>query len=458
MAWAVHTDLQCIFYDAGRPFWPCETPNFILGSLSAPAVALAQTLANAWRAAPSYFAYVIELPLILLWWWFLGTRVDFGLLGAGAYRHRRTWVGALAATIVALLGLLAEWVWEESLCHRSCPYLEETGYLGFIRVLKSLQASLWLIALISTLGVVTFRIARGKTGHVGQTLASPRTKRLAVLGFTIYCICSAGLLWYVKSAERRRQAEYDLRSLIIKGRVVDDRGLPVEAIEVSLVPLLDDSDAQSQQAVQDFADENGEYILRPEVAGRYFLSVLWNSPPSTRHPFLTRYYPDAYDQSHAEILDLTTARHLSLAPIKLNRLGLVKVPVSVSWSDGKPEPDAYLFFTNTLFPRHGAIGLETLHPDEDGTVSLPVGFDYRGNAQVDCDGGKTIDNEYTPQLIFSTKSTDVAVGPQHFVLPGKPCQIWHSKEGAILLFGEPLEPPWRQLHPFREGNRKTGSD
>ena len=103
------------------------------------------------------------------------------------------------------------------------------------------------------------------------------------------------------------------------------------------------------------------------------------------------------------------------------------MPVSVSWSNGKPEPDAYLFFTNTLFPKHGAIGDETLHPDEDGTVSLPVGFDYRGNAQVDCDGGKTIDNEYTPELIFSTKCTDIPVGPQRFALPGKSCQTWHSK-------------------------------
>jgi hypothetical protein len=117
---------------------------------------------------------------------------------------------------------------------------------------------------------------------------------------------------------------------------------------LSLVPLLDDIDVQSQQAVQDFTDGNGEYILRSEAAGRYVLSVLWNAPPSTKHPFLTRFYPDAPDQSHAEILELAAARHLSLVPIKLVRVGLVKVPVSVSWSNGKPEPDAYLFFTNTL--------------------------------------------------------------------------------------------------------------
>jgi hypothetical protein len=427
MAWGVHADQQCIFYDAGRPFWPCEAPNFILGSLNAPAVALAQPLANVWRAAPSYFVHVIELPLVLLWWWFLGTRLDFGLLGIGAYRHRRAWIGVLAAALVAFLALLGDWIWQDILFQRAYPYLKETRYLALLRLLKEAPVCLWLVASTSALSVATFRIARGTTGHAGQKLASPRVKRLALLGLAVYCVSSAGLFWHVRSVERRRQAEYDLRSLIVMGRVVDDRGLPVEAIEVSLVPLLDDSDAHSQQAVQEFTDENGEYILRPEATGRYFLSVSWNAPPSTKRPFLTRYYPDASDRSHAEILELTAARHLSLAPIRLNRLELVKVPVSVSWSNDKPEPDAYMFFTNTLYLNYGSIGNEALYPDEDGTVSLPVGFEYRASAQVNCDGGKTIDNEYTPKLTFSTKSTDIPVGPQHFVLPGNPCQIWHSK-------------------------------
>jgi hypothetical protein len=77
-----------------------------------------------------------------------------------------------------------------------------------------------------------------------------------------------------------------------------------------------------------------------------------------------------------------------------------------------------MFFTNTLFPNHGAIGDEALHPDEDGTVSLPVGFDYRAAAQVDCDGGETIVNEYTPKLTFSTKRTDPRLGRNILFFPG----------------------------------------
>jgi hypothetical protein len=122
----------------------------------------------------------------------------------------------------------------------------------------------------------------------------------------------AGACLYVRELERRKQAEYDLRSVIIKGKVVDDRGLPVSAVEVDLVPLLEDIDAQSRQTVKEWTDKNGDYTLRSERTGRFFLAVLWNAPPSTKLPFLTRYYPDAPDQRHAETLEITAARHVSL--------------------------------------------------------------------------------------------------------------------------------------------------
>ena len=120
-------------------------------------------------------------------------------------------------------------------------------------------------------------------------------------------------------------------------------------MEVDLVPLLEDIDAQSRQTVKEWTNKNGDYTLRSESTGRFFLAVLWNAPPSTKLPFLTRYYPDAPDQRHAETLEITAARHLSLNSIRLRRLQLVKVPVSVSWSNGKPEPAAN-FSSRTRLP------------------------------------------------------------------------------------------------------------
>ena len=419
-----------MFYDAGRPFWPCEAPDFALKLLSAPAIVVALRLANTWRTAPSHFAYIAELPLILLWWWFVGTRLDFGILGVGRYRRRRVWLSFFIASFALLLTVFAWSQWEDVQFYRTYPYVEGNPYFASIKNMSLLPLRLWLLVLIFAFGLAALRIVGGRTGRTDRKLASLRTIRLFGLGLALYCACAAGVVWHSKLEEQRRQAEYDLHRIIVQGRVLDDRGLPVFAIKVDLVPVLKNGEIPGgtipyDETASDFTNDNGEYLLSPGQAGRYVLSVQWNAPPSTSHPFLTQYYPDSADLKHAETLEITPARHLTLNPIQLQRLGLVRVPVSVSWSDGKPEPDAYLLFTNIRYPQFGAIGSEALHPGDDGTVSLPIGFDYGATAQVDCDDGPKINGAYTPRLTFSLKSA--IAQPLHFVLPGKPCRVWHPQ-------------------------------
>lgn len=427
MIWGSRVDRQCIGYDAGRPFWPCETPNFVLGSLNVPPVAVAQLLSRTWSTAPIHFNYAVEFPLILWWWWFVGTRLDFGLLGVSQYKRRGAWITLTSGAIVVLLGLIGWSLWEEVVFHRTFASAADPGFLRVLGDLRSLPVYLWTVAIVTALGVASFRIFRGQSGQTDKRIASPVTMRYATAGFAAYCLCVAATCWHLKNVEEREQAEYDRQSIIVKGKVIDERGQPISAVEVDLVPELKDSDAQSNQTIKDWTDKNGEYTLRPEAAGRFFLSVLWEAPPSTKHPFMTRYYPDATDQTHAQIFDITPARHLDLGPMRLQTLHLSKVQATVSWSNGKPEPDAYLFFKNKLFPQHGSIGDETLHIGDDGTVSLPAGFDYSANAQVDCDGGQVIANAYTPELNVSTKPGTAPSGPLHFVLPGDPCKVWHGR-------------------------------
>ncbi len=235
------------------------------------------------------------------------------------------------------------------------------------------------------------------------------------------------MLCYSKVLEQREQAAYDLHRIIIQGRVVDERGLPVYAIEVELVPLLANGTVLSQEAAYDFTNRNGEYKLSPDQAGRFLLAVQWNAPPSPSQPFLTRYYPGSTDPNQAETLEVSPARHLSMSAIQLQRVELAKVPVAVSWSNGQPEPEAYLLFVNTLYPQAGVIGSEAIHPDADGMVSIPVGFEYLASAQVDCDDREHIQSAFTPELNFSLKSAKAPNAPLHFVLPGTPCRVWHPK-------------------------------
>lgn len=432
MAWGLYVERRCVFYDAGRPFWPCEAPDFALRLLSAPPIVVALLLANTWRTAPSYFAYITELPLILLWWWFVGTRLDFGILGVGRYRLRRVWLSFFIASFALLLSVFAWLQWEDVQFYRTYPYVAGNPYLASIKNMKLLPSRLWLLVLILAFGLAAQRVARGRSGQTDRKLASPRTIRLFGLGLVLYCACAAGAVWHSKLEEQRRQAEYDLHRIIIQGRVLDDRGSSVYAIKVDLVPILKNGEIPHgtipyDETASDFTNKNGEYLLSPGQAGRYVLSVQWDAPPSTSHPFLTRYYPNSGDLKHAETLEITPAQHLTLNLIQLQRLELVRVPVSVSWSDGKPEPDAYLLFTNIQYPQFGAIGNEALHPSDDGTVSLPIGFDYGATAQVDCDDGPKIKSAYTPRLTFSLKPAAAETKPLHFVLPGNRCRVWHPQ-------------------------------
>jgi len=427
MVRGIYVERQCARYDAGVPFWPCEAPDFALKLLSAPPIVIAQPLANSWRTAPSYFAYIVELPLILLWWWFVGTRLDYGILGVGRYRLRRVWLSFFIAAFALLLAFFGWSQWEDVQFYRTYPYLDGNPYLASIKNLRLLPSRVWLLVLILAISLAALRVARGRTGQTDRKLASSSAIRLSGLGLALYCVCATGAVWHSKLEFQRRVAEYDLHHIKIQGRVLDDRGLPVYTIEVDLVPVLENGEAPHWVADPDFTNENGEYMISPWKAGRYLLSVQWNAPPSGRHPFLARYYTDSADPEHAETLEITPEQHLTLNPMRLQRLGLGKVPVSVAWSDGKPEPDAYLLFMNTQYPNSGAIGSEALHPDADGTVSLPVGFEYSATAQVDCDAVAKIESAYTPRVTFSLKSAGGETQPLHCVLPGSPCRVWHPQ-------------------------------
>jgi hypothetical protein len=427
MAWGIYAQARCWTYDSGRPFWKCEAPDFFIELLSAPPVLLSRPLTNAIDNFPSYFPYLVELPLIFLWWWFLGTRLDFGLLGVGSYKYRRSWISPYSTLIVLLVALLSWSLGEDIQFFEKYSYLSVNPYLGAIADLRWLPLRLWLLILIVGLGLAALRLARGQTGRLDKKLVGARTLRLFALILGLYISGATVAVWHSKLLEQQRQAEYDLHRIVIKGRVLDGRGAPVYAIEVNLVPVLENGDVPEKDSAHDFTNENGEYTLAPEEAGRFMLGVQWNAPPSPMLPFLTRYYPDTVDPKQAEILQIPPARHMTMKPMRLPRISLVKVPVSVSWAGGKPEPEAFLLPINTQYPHSGVVGLEALHPENDGTISLPVGFDYEITAQVDCDGGAKIGNAFTPPVALSLKTVPATIAPMHFLLPGEPCRIWHPK-------------------------------
>jgi len=376
---------------------------------------------------PFHLNYFIDLPLIVLWWWFAGTRIDCGLLGTAAYRRRRTWIAVTAGATIVLVATLAWSISEEITFYRTFPSAVGYGFLRFFGDVRSLPLYLWLIVLISAFGTAAFRLIRKRAQAAPVTLISRRGKRVSAFILSIYIACVCGYFAHEKTLERQRQAEYDLHSIIVRGKVIDDRGVPIKAIEVHLVPMFKTGDIQSYETVHDWTNDKGEYTLRPEEVGNYFLAVLWNAAPDHKHPFLTRYYPDEATQEGAATLTLTAEKHLDLALMKLHELPLVRVPVSVSWSNGKLEPDATVYFTNKLYLKQGPIGQEARQPDDDGKMSLPANFDYTAGANVECEGGQSKHQAYTREVEFTTKPAGLPTEPIRLVLLGDPCTVWHPK-------------------------------
>ena len=432
VSWGFRADYACRFDECWRPFWRCDAPDFFLSAINVPAVICSRLLVYSWVSSlvndfSFRLVYFIELPAIILWWWFVGTRIDFGLLGTVAYRRRRTWIVITTGATIVLVATLAWSISEEITFHRTFASAGEYGFLRFFGDVHSLPLYVWLIVLICAFGTAAFRLIRKRPQLPSVMLISRRGKRVSAFVLSIYIACVCGYFMHEKTLERQRQAEYDLHSIIVKGKVLNDRGVPIKGIEVDLVPMFKTGDIQSYEAAHNWTDDKGEYILRPEEAGTYFLAVLWNAAPDYKHPFLTRYYPDGTTQESAATLTLPTETHLDLAPMKLRELPVVRVPVLVVWSNGKLEPDATVSFTNKLYPKQGAIGYESRQPDDDGTMSLPANFDYAASAGVECDGTQSIHRAYSQPVDFSTKPGGLPTEPLRLVLLGEPCTVWHPK-------------------------------
>jgi hypothetical protein len=420
IGWAVYEDATCRFYDAGRPFWPCETPHALLNCLSAPGIAVFMLIFHRWYGYGLVW-YLAEWPFVLIWWWFAGTRLDFGLLGTGLYRWRKTWTGGLLGTVLVLVALSVESVRETVTWHRQYPDASS------LRTVGTGWGLVWLLGFAAACVLAAIRVWRGETGIAGQTLVSRSTLRRAVACCSIYALGVAGLMLHDRAQERRLEAEYERHQISVEGRILDDAGVAVMGIEVQLVPVFKAGDGKWAATARAWTDARGAYRLTPEEAGTYLLGSMINEAPYALQPFLTRYYPGTADAASSTKIKLVDEQHMQVEPMRLHRLSLVRVPVTVVWQDGRREPNASILFQNPLFPHEAGIGSASVVPDEDGRVPLPEGYDYVAVASAQCDAGSKIESRETDRVPLSTKAGADLSRQIWLVLSGPACKLWYPR-------------------------------
>jgi hypothetical protein len=107
MFWDIHNERVIVSmgmaWDMGAPIWPYQTSDILLRLLNGPAYFITMPLANTFRlVAPSH--YLLVFPAILLWWWFLGLRLDHGLV---ITKSRWRWPVFSVLVVLAVVLLLA---------------------------------------------------------------------------------------------------------------------------------------------------------------------------------------------------------------------------------------------------------------------------------------------------------------------------------------------------------------
>jgi hypothetical protein len=162
-----------------------------------------------------------------------------------------------------------------------------------------------------------------------------------------------------------------LPTAYLRGRVVAPDGHPVAGAEVNahstedVPPYL--------QGITEWTDEKGRFKIEVPP-GTYLLGMNLETPPSPTVPFDATYYPGTADEKAAKRLTVADRQNVDGLTIHIpERLRAFKVPVKVTWPDGKPVEDANVWLAEVRNPT-AVVGGAVSHTVADGTFDL-TGFD-----------------------------------------------------------------------------------
>jgi len=93
-------------WDTGPPMWPYRAVPLFSYAVNAPAYIACWPLVKMIDARTDWVEYAVWLPAITALWWWVGTRIDFGLLGRQMWLRTKS-VAALLFLSALLLFVLA---------------------------------------------------------------------------------------------------------------------------------------------------------------------------------------------------------------------------------------------------------------------------------------------------------------------------------------------------------------
>ena len=211
----------------------------------------------------------------------------------------------------------------------------------------------------------------------------------------------------------------------VRGVVVDERGMPIQRVEVALIPIGERSESVARYPLTDWTDDRGQYVFLYVDSGRYVVTVQKHVAPTASVPFVGVYYPGVVEQTAAESITVIDSDAITLRSVRLRRMATATVRVDVMFEDGVRPESSNLLFHNPQFPNEAVIG--SLAPEVEagrGSMTLPVGFEYEARASVQCDVGTRIEQRESKPVQRVRVVSDARPDDLTFVIPGRACKLW----------------------------------
>src|SRR5258708_20193112 len=162
-------------WDMGPPFWPYQGIYILLLMVNAAPFVFSMPFLKLLNLHTLSLQYGVWFPAIVGWWWWVGTRIDFGLLGRRHYRHAKLVAGLFSTVSVGLLyvavrGILTEFHWWMEYGRNSSPFRMPT-------LLRTGGPVLW--GLVLACGCL---IAARRTFHAGVAQWSGKRRNYCKAG------------------------------------------------------------------------------------------------------------------------------------------------------------------------------------------------------------------------------------------------------------------------------------
>ena len=324
-------ELMGMDWDTGPPFWPYQAIYLLLFMINAPAFVLSRPILTLLNLQTLSLQYGVWFPATVGWWWWIGTRIDFGILGRGRFRYAKLFGGVLSVAGLVLLYVAARASLDE--LHWWMEYGRNSSQFRVPTLLRTVGPVLWCLVLASGCLIAAMRLFQGRTPATEGRQKYP----LLLIGVAI----GALYVFVIHRWDKSLNPPFNYDECVIDrlyglgcihGTIADESGQPISHIEVDLIPIHKTGDARWYGTHCEWTDEHGRYNLNRMEPGEYLLSANAFSSfgaPDADHPFATAYYPAAQSESEAAPVRVVRSSPLRLPPLRLRRLDVATIKINV---------------------------------------------------------------------------------------------------------------------------------